>query len=216
MEEIQKPRRKSFWGTLWRQFFTGILTIIPLAITVLVLRYVFETVDNVLNPAVVWIFGRQIPGLGFVATIILIYLAGVVASNIFGKRLIRWVESLIGKIPVIKQLYGGIRDITDSLHNVGQAPFLQVVLVEWPRPGMRTLAFVTKEITDKNGKKLLIVLIPSVPNPVGGFLEIVHEENVVHTDISVNDALKLMLSMGKVVPQDIEHKLTEVENNLAK
>ncbi len=216
MEETQIPMHRHVWRTIGRQFFTGLLTVIPLAATILILKYVFDTVDSILEPVVQLLFGREIIGVGFAATIILIYIAGVVASNIFGKRLIRWAESLLGKIPVIKQLYGGIRDIMDSLHNVGQAPFLQVVLVEWPKPGMKTVAFVTKEITDRNGKKLLSILIPTVPNPVGGFLEILPEEDVVHTDISVNDALKLMLSMGKVMPQAIENKLAEVDNKLVK
>jgi uncharacterized membrane protein len=213
MEEPRTPPpHRTFWGTLWRQFFTGILTVIPLAATLFLLIWVFRTIDDLMEPIVTLIAGRPIPGVGFVATILLIYIAGVIASNILGKRLIGWGEALIGRIPVIKQLYGGVRDITNSLTQAGKEPFLKVVLVEWPSPGMKTLAFITREANDKNGRKLLNVLIPSVPNPATGYLAIMREEDVIATDISVNDALKLLLSLGKVSPQEIEEKLAEADD----
>ena len=136
-------------------------------------------------------------------TVVLIYLVGVIASNILGKRLIRYGESLIGRVPIFRQLYSTIKHIVDSFSAPDKTSFLQVVLVEFPRKGMRAIGFVTNESTDKSGQKLVNVLIPNSPNPMSGFMEIVKEEEVVRTKISVDQALQMIVSSGRMTPDGV-------------
>jgi len=188
---------------LRRQFITGILISIPLGASIIILIWVFNTVDNLLQPLITYIWGHNIPGVGFGVTVVLIYLVGVIASNILGKRLIRYGESLIGRVPIFRQLYSTIKHIVDSFSAPEKTSFLQVVLVEFPRKGMRAIGFVTNEFTDKSGQKLVNVLIPNSPNPMSGFMEIVKEEEVVRTKISVDQALQMIVSAGRMTPDGV-------------
>lgn len=195
---------------LRRYFIAGILVSIPLGVTIFILVWIFLTVDDLLQPLINHIWGHDIPGVGFGVTVVLIFLAGVVASNVLGKRLIRYGESLVGRVPIFRQLYSTIKHIVDSFSAPDKTSFLQVVLVEFPRKGMRTIGFVTNELTDKSGKKTLNVLIPNSPNPMSGFLEIVREEEVVRTKVSVDHALQMIVSAGRMTPKGVSD-VTAVE-----
>jgi len=189
-------------------FLTGILIVVPLGATVLILVWMFSSIDDVLQPIIRSVVGRTIPGVGFGITIALIFVVGVIASNVGGRKLVQYGESLLARVPLVRQLYTGIKQILVSFSTPSEAGFLRVVLVEFPKKGMRAIGFVTNESYDKSGEKLLTVFIPTSPNPTSGYLEIVREPDVVHTDISVDDALKMILSAGKVSPKEINDKLT--------
>lgn len=189
-------------------FLTGILIVVPLGATVLILAWMFSSIDDVLQPIIRSVVGRTIPGVGFGITIALIFVVGVIASNVGGRKLVHYGESLLARVPLVRQLYTGIKQILVSFSTPSEAGFLRVVLVEFPKKGMRAIGFVTNESYDKSGEKLLTVFIPTSPNPTSGYLEIVREPDVVHTDISVDDALKMILSAGKVSPKEISDKLT--------
>jgi len=191
------------------QFLTGIIVVIPIGITILILVWVFTSVDNILEPLIKLIFGRPIPGVGFGITLILIYLIGLAASNFLGKGLIQYGESLLSRVPVVWQLYSSIKQILESFRDARSSGFMRVVLVEFPRKGMRTIGFITNESTDSSGRKLLNIFIPTAPNPTSGFLQIAREEEVIRTDIPVDDALKMVVSAGKVSPQEIDDKLAD-------
>ena len=180
----------------------------PIAATILILVWIFTPIDNILQPLISAIWGRTVPGIGFGITIVLIYLAGVIASNIRGWRLIHYGESLLEKVPVVRPIYTGIKQILDSFSTSGKAVFKQVTLVEFPRKGMRTIGFITNESSDKSGEKLVYIFIPPSPNPMSGFLEVVREEEVIRTDISVSDALKMVISTGKVTPREVSDRLS--------
>ena len=190
------------------QFATGILVVVPIGVTILILVWIFVTLDNVLQPIIRSIWGRTFPGVGFGATIVLIYLAGVIASNIVGTRLIHYGESLLAKVPVVRQLYAGIKQILEGFSKPGKTGFMQVVLVEFPKEGMRAIGFITNESYDKSGERLLNVFIPTSPNPTSGFLEIVKEDKIIRTNISVDDALKMVVSAGRVSLQEVSDKLS--------
>jgi len=213
-----KQAKRSPWRWLGRklrtQFLTGLVAIIPIGLTLLVLVWVFNAVDGILEPIVRAIFGRPVPGVGFGATVILIYLVGVIASNILGKKLLRFGESLLVRVPLVRQIYTGIKQILASFRQPGVSNHMQVVLVEFPRKGMRTIGFITNESGDKSGKKLLNIFIPTAPNPTSGFLQIAREEEVIRTNISVEEAFTLVASAGKVSPQEIETRLSERANNI--
>ena len=189
-------------------FFAGILITVPLGLTVWVFVQIFNWIDGPIQERIIEpIFDREIAGVGFAATLLLVYVAGVVASNVFGRRLIRYVESLLARIPVAGYFYGGIRQILQSFSAPDKTGFMQVVLVEFPRKGTRTIGFITNEVSDQSGKKLLNVFIPTSPNPTSGFLQILDEDQIIRTDMSVDDALKMVVSGGRMSSPEIGEKL---------
>jgi uncharacterized membrane protein len=204
----EKKVHREGWGKKLRgQFMTGLLVIIPLGASVLILVWLFTSIDNILQPVIRAIWGHNITGVGFGVTVILIYVVGVIARNVVGKRIIKYGDSLLNKVPIFKQLYRGIRQIVDSFSAPDKTGFMQVVLVEFPQKGMRAIGFVTNEIIDKNGKKLISVLIPTAPNPTSGFLEIVKEEDVIRTQIPVDAAVKMVVSAGRMMPDEVQTKI---------
>jgi uncharacterized membrane protein len=200
------------WGSLWRklrtQFLAGILVIVPIGATVLILVWIFNSIDNILQPVLTSLLGRHITGVGFGVMIVLIYLAGVIASSVLGKRTIRFGESLLRRVPLVRYLYNGIQQILESFSAPGKTGFMQVVLAEFPRKGMRTIGFITNETVDQSGKKLLNIFIPTAPNPTSGFLQIARESEVIRTSISVESAIKMIVSAGRMVPEEIANKLS--------
>ena len=193
-------------------FFAGILITVPLGLTIWILVQIFTWIDGFLQPAIKPIFGHEIPGIGFGITIVLIYLVGVIASNVLGRRLLRYGESLLRRVPIFRQLYAAIRQILQSFSEPGKTGFMQVVLIEFPRKGTRTLGFVTNEASDESGRKLLNVFIPTAPNPTSGFLQIIEEGEVIRTDMSVDDALKMVVSGGRISPKEVQDRLLAVSH----
>ena len=192
-----------------RQFLTGILVVLPLGATILILVWIFEKVDNILQPVIQLALGRTIPGVGFGITIVLIYLVGIIASNVIGKKIIKYGESLLIKIPVFRPLYSTIKQILGSFSSSGKTGLGQTVLVEFPRKGLWTIGFITNESPAQSGKVQLTIFIPLAPNPISGFIQIVSEEEVVRTDITIDEALKMIVSAGKVSPEKIYNKLSQ-------
>ncbi len=190
---------------LRKNFLAGLLLVIPLAIAVWILWWVFSSVDNLIQPVINAIFGREIPGLGFAIFLVLIYITGIIASNYLGKRIIRYFESLLTRVPVFRQIYIGAKQVVEGLSGAGmnKAAFREVVFVEFPREGMTTIAFITNEITDKSGKKLYALYIPTAPVPTSGFFEIVTEDKITRTDITIDEALKIVISTGMILPDEV-------------
>ncbi|MGD0795444.1 MAG: DUF502 domain-containing protein [Dehalococcoidales bacterium] len=189
------------------QFIAGILVIVPAGATILILVWVFNSIDHILQPLVKAIFHHDVPGVGFGVTIVLIYLAGVIATNVIGRRILRFINSLLDRVPIFRQLSSGIRQILESFAAPNKTGFMQVVLVEFPKVGMRALGFVTNELKDENGEKLLSILIPTAPNPTSGFLQIVKEKDVIRTKISVDEALKMIVSAGRMTPTQVKENI---------
>ena len=194
---------------LRRSFLAGILVVVPLGIVVFILVWFFVNVDNILQPIIKTIFGNEIIGLGFAVSLILIYLIGLLASNIVGQKLISFGESILARVPVLRQIYTGSKQVVASLSgaSLNKAAFRDVVLVEFPRQGMRTVAFVTNELKDKSGQKLLTIFIPTAPIPTSGYLQIVTEDKVTLTDLSVDEAITMIISSGMVSPPMIDTKM---------
>ena len=208
---MKKPTGE-FWKRLIRKvrahFLAGILIMVPIGLTVWIFVQIFTWVDSFLQPGVISpIFGRQIPGVGFAITAVLIYIVGIIASNVVGRRVIRWGEALLGRVPVARHVYTGIRQILESFSTPGKTGFMQVVLIEFPRRGTRTIGFITNEESNESGKKLINVFVPTSPNPTSGFLQIVEEQEIIRTSISVDDALKMVVSGGRMSPKEVQEKL---------
>ncbi|MBE9505570.1 MAG: DUF502 domain-containing protein [Chloroflexi bacterium] len=212
-----RAHHRSFWAYIGRKvrghLMAGILVVVPLGATVLILKWLFEWVDDILQPIIRTLVGQPVYGLGFAITLVVIYVAGVIVSYFGGHSLIRFAESLLARVPVVKQMYAGIKQILEGFASPRETGFMQVVLVEFPRKGIRTLGFITNEEFDSSGQKLLNVFIPTAPNPTSGFLEIMREEDVLRTDIPVDDALKMIVSAGRVSLNKVNVRLSNNGEN---
>jgi uncharacterized membrane protein len=188
----------------------GILVMLPVAVTVFVFRAVFRLLDNTLGP-IFGAFGIQIPGLGFVSGIILILVAGGMASNVVGHRFVRAFDNLMLRIPFARTIYSATKQFSDTLLRQNRAAFRQAVLLEWPRAGLYTVGFVTGETRgeaqEKTRERVINVFVVTTPNPTTGFLCLVPESQVVPLEMSVEDALKLVVSAGIVTPPYREQRL---------
>ncbi len=206
MKKEGKSSRHWLLKNLRKNFLAGLLVAVPIGIVILILTWFFTTIDSLLQPVIKAVFGQEFIGLGFVISLVLIYLAGVLASNIVGRRIIHFGESILARVPVLRQLYSGSKLVIAGLSGTGldKAAFREVVLVEFPRQGMKTIAFITNEIKNKSGKKLLTIYIPTAPVPTSGYFEIVSEDMVIRTDIPVDEAMQMVISSGMISPAELD------------
>ncbi len=186
-------------------FLSGVLIIVPLIITYLVLRFLFLALDGLLSPLINKIIGFNFPGTGLLATLILIFLAGLFASSLIFSRLIRLGESLFNKIPVVRTVYGPAKQLVESLTTGEKSGFKQVILVQFPRQGSYTLGFVAKKVKLSN-EELLVVFIPSTPTPFTGWTLLFKEKEVVFLDISVEKGIEFFVSGGIASPDKFNLK----------
>ena len=207
-----QSRKKRALNSVRRHFVTGLIVLTPLLATILIMKWLFDAIDGILEPVFEPILGRAYPGVGFVAMLVLIYLAGLIAANVIGRRFFRYGESLIERLPLFREVYNVFRQIIDSLTITRKGGFREVVLVEFPRPGMTTVGFVTNVVTDSNGQELTSVFIPTAPNPTSGFFQMIPTENVIRTRISVEDAMKMVISAGIVSPSVIDLGIVDQES----
>ncbi|HOL63902.1 MAG TPA: DUF502 domain-containing protein [Accumulibacter sp.] len=194
-----------------RYFITGLLIWVPLAITAWVLMSIIGTMDGTLQwlPEAVHprrLFGFDIPGGGALLTLLIILLTGLLATNFIGQRLIRWWESLLARIPVVNSIYNSVKQVSDTLFSSSGNAFRKALLVEYPRRGAWTIAFLTGkpggEVAAHLSGEHLSVYVPTTPNPTSGFFLLVPKAEVIELEMSVDTALKYVISMGVVPPPD--------------
>ena len=203
MDNTKKTHKNRLWRHLGKVFLAGTLAAIPLVGTYFVFRFLFDVLDGVFQPVIKFIFGRSLPGAGLVALIILVYLLGLLATNIFGRRLINWLDGVISRAPIIKYVYSGARQAVDSLRGIGNMSFKRVVVVEFPKVGMYSMGFITGKPVDFNGQNKVPVFIPHTPNPMTGFLVLLSPEQIIDTQMTVEEAMKMVLSGGLISPESI-------------
>ena len=191
-------------------FVHGLIIVIPLAVTLWVIIWLFNLVDGMLSPIYTWAFGRPMPGLGFVTIVLLVIVIGFFGLKLGHRKAFGLIESRVMKFPLVGAIYGGTRQMLTSFTTTTNSRFLEVVFMEFPRKGIYTVGLVTSEIKNREGKKILNVYIPTAPNPTSGFLQIVPESDVIKTSMSVSDAMKLVISGGKVYREDIADMLAQV------
>lgn len=189
-------------------FITGLLTVTPLVVTVWVLAFLFRAVDGILAPIVDQIFGRHIPGLGFLLTLALIYFVGLIMTNLLGQKLVAAGERLLTRLPIVKGIYSGSKQLVEAVSMPGKGTFSTVVLVEYPRRDMFMIGFITREdsgtLTEADRIETLTnVFIPNTPNPAAGRFVMVPNRDLIPVSISVEEGLKLIISGGFVSPKTI-------------
>ena len=197
-----------------RYFITGIVVLIPVVITLWVLRVIVTTLDQTLfllppNLRPEALFGMNIPGLGVLLTLCIVFLTGAIAANFLGQRLLTLGERLLDKIPVVNSIYSSVKQVSDTLFSSSGQAFRKVLLIRYPHGDSWTLAFQTgipQELVAAHlGEPHLNVYVPTTPNPTSGFFLMVPCREVIELDISVDDALKHIISMGVVEPPQKHH-----------
>jgi len=205
---------KNFFKHLRTKIFTGILVILPLGITFLVLKFVFNTLDSILDPLIpditISLFDRifHLPGVGIIAFFFLLYLIGLITTNVLGRKLIHWGDRLFATIPVVKNIYTSSKQLTDAFSATRKGSFRQAVFVEFPQEGNYVLGFVTNELTDRAQQKKVTVFVPTAFVPPQGFLLFLPKEKVLPSQLTVEDAIKAIMSVGIVTPHTLSVPLS--------
>lgn len=194
---------------LRKWLLSGLLVIVPLVITLGVLNWIIGTLDQTLwllpSDWTDWLNAHRVRGLGVLLTLAILLVVGAVASNFVGKRLLGWGDAVVRRIPVVRSIYSSVKQVSDTLFSENGNAFRTAVLIEWPRPNSWTIAFVTgtpgAEVLDHlGGGEYLGVYVPTTPNPTGGYFVMLKRSDCIELKMSVDEALKYIVSMGVVVP----------------
>ena len=197
--------QKSIFGHLRTTFLRGIGVLIPLWLTYWFFEALLNAVDGILRPHLERWIGHQVPGLGVLSVILLILLVGLLTRNLIGRLFLAWFDNLLNSIPFVRSVYSAIKDLVGAFAIGGKSKtFRQVVMTEYPRPGLYCIGFVTNEMLFRNAdgttKDFLNVYIPNPPNPTSGMLVLIPKEEAIKLDLSIEEGLKLVLSGGIVIP----------------
>jgi len=210
---------------LRRYFISGLLVWLPIWVTLLVISFLVDILSRSLlllptrwQPDI--LLGVHVPGIGVIITLLVIFLTGVFAANIVGRRLVDLWDACVNRIPLVRSIYMGVKQVVDTLFSPGGQSFRKVLLVEYPCPGIWSVAFQTgdaaKEVENAiGGEPMVTYFIPTTPNPTSGFLMMAPKSRVKELDISVDQALKFVISLGVVQPGSISnnHKFISNKNN---
>jgi uncharacterized membrane protein len=202
--------RRGFARRLRNHLIAGLLIWIPIMVTVWVIRFLSRILDQslVLLPPP-WrpeaLVGQYVPGVGIILSFILLLVTGVLVRNLFGGRIVAGFEDLVRRIPVIGAVYGGAKTFSETVLTDKGKSFKQVVMVEFPRKGIFSVGFITseelEEVQAKTEQDVVCVFVPTTPNPTTGFIVLVPREEVVRLDMTVDEAVKMLLTLGVVVPK---------------
>lgn len=201
--------RVRFGGGMKKYFITGLLIWVPLAITAWVLALIVRTMDQtlLLLPEAIrpeHLLGVYVPGIGVIATLLVVFLTGLVTANIIGQRLLRFWEGVLSRIPVVKSVYYSVKQVSDTLFSTSGEAFRKALLVQYPREGIWTIAFQTGQpggdVVNYLDGEYVSIYVPTTPNPTSGFFLMLPRKDVIELDMSVDEALKYIISMGVVAP----------------
>ncbi len=191
-------------------FVTGLLVLLPIIITIYILSLLVSLMGQLVQPFADFFFGGPRYGLEYVVAILFIFIVGLIATNVLGRKLINLGERVLGRIPVIRQIYVAVKQLTDTLALRNKTAFKRVVVFEYPRRGLYQIGFVTYrglgEIQDKTGENLVHIFLPTTPNPTSGHLIFVPLRDVKFLDMSVEEGLKLVFSAGTLNPPGKKEK----------
>jgi uncharacterized membrane protein len=196
---------------LRRYLIAGLLVWVPLGITVLVIKFLLDLLDG----TILWLpphlrpenlLGFRIPGLGVVLTIVVLLVTGIIAANLVGRKLVSLGEQLLARIPLVRSIYAGVKQVMETVFSDSGKSFRSVVLIEYPRREIWTLAFLTSdtgadELERKTGRQLSHIFVPTTPNPTSGFFLAIPSEDVIVLQMSIDDGLRLIMSGGVVMPK---------------
>ena len=198
-------------GTLRKYIIAGLLVWLPLAATVVIIKLVIDLLDKTIlllppewQPATM--LGFSIPGIGIVLAIAILLLTGMLAANLFGRRLVEIWEAILNRIPLVRSIYNSVKQISSTILDSDGKSFRKVVLLEYPRKGILSIAFLTNESVSTDIKNvddgLVAVFVPTTPNPTSGYIIMAPKEDITELDMTVEEGFKFIISMGVIVPED--------------
>jgi uncharacterized membrane protein len=200
---------------LRKWLLSGLLVIVPLVITLGVLNWIIGTLDQTLwllpEHWQQWLTARKVRGLGVLLTLAILLVVGATASNFIGKRLLGWGDAVVRRIPVVRSIYSSVKQVSDTLFSSSGNAFRKALLVQYPRQGSWTIAFLTGvpggDVRNHLQGDYVSIYIPTTPNPTSGFFLMVPRADTIELDMNVDEALKYIVSMGVVSPEHFEKKL---------
>lgn len=195
-----------------RYFLAGLILWAPLSITIWVITWIFGTLDSVLPVGLrsESLFGVHVPGFGVLVVVALILLTGFLAANLIGQKMVEFWEGVMHRIPLVRSIYSSVKQVSDTILSPNGQAFRQAVLVQYPRPGSWTIAFLTGtpsvDVARHLPRDCVSVYVPTTPNPTSGFFLMMPRSDVVELSIGVDAALKYVVSMGTVPPLAVKSK----------
>ena len=196
-------------SALRKWLVAGLLAIVPIFVTVAVLRWIVNTLDaTLLILPDQWqpdrLIGVHIPGFGVLLTLAILLVVGAVVSNFFGRKIVEWGNHIVARIPVVRAIYSSVKQVSDTLFSESGNAFRTAVLVQWPRPDVWTIGFVTGapggDVTNYLVGDYVSVYVPTTPNPTGGYFVMLRKSDCIELKMTVDEALKYVISMGVVAP----------------
>ena len=196
--------------SLRRYLVTGVIIWVPVIVTVLVVRFLLRLMDRtlvVIPPAYQpeTLLGFNIPGLGLLLSLVILFLTGLLAANLFGRKLVSFSESILARIPLVRSIYASAKQVAETVLSDGDTSFKRVMLVQYPRKGVWSLCFQTAtdlaEIQSRTESEVVCVFVPTTPNPTSGFILFVPRKDLINLDMSVDEGLRMIISLGVVVPR---------------
>ncbi len=213
--------RRSFGARLRNYFLTGIIVTAPIGITVYLAWAFVDYVDRTVTPLIPPEYNPEtylkfsVPGLGMIVAVVVLTLIGFLTANFLGRSLIRIGERIVERMPVIRSIYSALKQIIETILAQSSTAFRQVVLVEYPRRGMWTLAFVSAEVRGEVAgrlkEKMISIYVPTTPNPTSGYLVFVPESDVKYLDMSVEEGMKLVISVGVIAGDEDDAEVKELK-----
>jgi len=189
----------SITQTFRAKLFAGVATLLPLYLTYVVIRFLFESLEKMSGP-ILKQFGLGIPGLGIILTIILIYLLGIIVTNFLGRKIFDIGESIVKRVPIVSMIYTTLKQITDTFTKGTTDAFEGVVYIQYPRQGLWTMAFISGESKNKDGIPFFHIFVPTTPNPTSGFFLLIPQADTISTGMTVEEGLKTIISGGLLAP----------------
>lgn len=202
---VTKSIKKTPVKIVRNKFLTGILTLLPIYITYLLLKFIIEFAPDIPYLRTITFFSdKEVLAdiIEFIGALLVIFLIGIIVSNVVGKRLFAFIESIMEKVPLINTIYTSSRQIMQTLTMPGKGSFKQVVLIEYPRKGLWTLAFVTAYSKSKSNEQYVHIFLPTTPNPTSGLMLFVREKDVRPSGLSVEEGLKTLISGGMIASEE--------------
>ena len=189
------------WAFFKRITFAGIFAIVPIALTFYIIKIIIVFLNQLTAPFLERV-QLEIPGLGVVLTILIIFALGIFVTNVLGRKLFSWAERLIASIPLVKNIYSTIKQITNAFSGAVKTDnYQRVIYIQYPRPELWTISFVTGESVDKSGVRYYYVFVPTTPNPTSGVFIIIPQKDAVDAEMTVEEGLKAVISGGLLAPK---------------
>jgi uncharacterized membrane protein len=209
---------RRIWHHIYSRMLTGVVFVVPVILTLWVLQLLYNLLDgplrSLLNAVLRYTLRWELPsGVGLVLTLLALYVTGILATNMLGRRFLEFWESLLARMPIVNSIYNAARQVVRTLSQPQEKSFQRVVLIEFPSKGLWTIAFQVGTIQTSDGREWVRVYVPTTPNPTSGFLQFLPKESVQPTAVPVDEALRMVVSGGILAPERLDMGLSKIDQS---